>query len=218
MGTILVVVGALVLLPALLYFEKNDQVSGKLITKTPLSLLFIAAAVIQTNPKPGYYPLLLGGLVLCLGGDVLLIFPQRKAFLLGLVSFLLGHLLYVGAFFKIASLSALALAVSLPVLIISAIVFKWLKPRLGSMLVPVIFYIVVITAMVIGAGTVLLETGLPPSGRYVVFAGALMFYFSDLFVARQRFVTQAFVNRLCGLPLYYGGQFLLAFSAGMLGS
>lgn len=218
MGVTLVVAGALILLPGLLYFEKKEQVAGKLITKSPLSLLFIIAAVIQANPKPGYYPLLLGGLLLCLGGDVLLIFPQRKAFLMGLVSFLLGHLLYVGAFFEIASPSMAALLVSLPVLVISMVVFKWLKPRLGSMLVPVIFYIVVITAMVIGACMVLLETRLPPAGRYTVFAGALMFYFSDLFVARQRFVTQAFVNRLCGLPLYYGGQFLLAFSAGMLGS
>ncbi|MDD3992851.1 MAG: hypothetical protein PHV70_11955 [Desulfobacteraceae bacterium] len=37
---------------------------------------------------------------------------------------------------------------------------------------------------------------------------------SDLFVARQRFVAPAFSNRLLGLPLYYIGQFLLAFSVG----
>jgi hypothetical protein len=32
-------------------------------------------------------------------------------------------------------------------------------------------------------------------------------------VARQRFVVDAIVNRRIGLPLYYAGQFLLAFSA-----
>jgi hypothetical protein len=48
------------------------------------------------------------------------------------------------------------------------------------------------------------------------FGGALGFYVSDIFVARQRFLKTDFVNRLIGLPLYYGGQFLLAFSTGWL--
>jgi hypothetical protein len=48
-------------------------------------------------------------------------------------------------------------------------------------------------------------------------AGALSFYVSDVFVARQRFVKSAFLNRLIGLPLYYGGQFMLAFSVGLIG-
>ena len=34
----------------------------------------------------------------------------------------------------------------------------------------------------------------------------------DLFVARQRFVAEAFINRLIGLPLYYAGQLLIAWS------
>ena len=40
--------------------------------------------------------------------------------------------------------------------------------------------------------------------------GAVLFYVSDLFVARERFVTPGFVNKALGLPLYYGGQLLLA--------
>jgi hypothetical protein len=39
---------------------------------------------------------------------------------------------------------------------------------------------------------------------------------SDIFVARQRFVTKAFVNRSAGLPLYYAGQFMIAFSTGLV--
>ena len=40
---------------------------------------------------------------------------------------------------------------------------------------------------------------------------------TDLFVARERFVVKSFTNKLVGLPLYYGGQFLLAFSVGLVG-
>jgi hypothetical protein len=47
-----------------------------------------------------------------------------------------------------------------------------------------------------------------------IFSGAASFYISDLFVARDRFLKMEFKNRLLGLPLYYFGQFLLAFSVG----
>ena len=85
------------------------------------------------------------------------------------------------------------------------------------MLVPVIAYIIVITAMVVGAFTILGDSALVSTGRFVVLFGAVSFYISDLFVARDRFLKTEFVNRLIGLPLYYGGQFLLAFSVGLIG-
>jgi hypothetical protein len=51
----------------------------------------------------------------------------------------------------------------------------------------------------------------------LILAGAVSFYFSDVFVARNKFINNEFRNRLVGLPLYYLGQFLLAFSPGMVG-
>ena len=42
--------------------------------------------------------------------------------------------------------------------------------------------------------------------------GAAMFCVSDLSVARDRFVSPGFVNGAWGLPLYFGGQLLLAAS------
>jgi len=63
---------------------------------------------------------------------------------------------------------------------------------------------------------VLGDSHLTLSGRIMVFAGALSFYFSDVFVARDRFLDKEFLNRLIGLPMYYTGQFLLAFSVGVL--
>jgi hypothetical protein len=44
--------------------------------------------------------------------------------------------------------------------------------------------------------------------------GAILFYLSDLAVARQRFVQQSFINRALGLPIYYLGQLLLAMTIG----
>jgi len=217
METTLILVPAVILLALLLVFEKKDSVPGKLMVKTPLSLLFILTASLQSQPIPSYFTYMLIGFILCLGGDVLLIFPQRKAFLLGLVSFLLGHVLYVVAFFNISQISSPAWIVTLIIVCVSIGVFFWLKPHLGSMMVPVILYIVVITSMVIGAGSVLFDSTLSPTGTKVVFIGALLFYLSDLFVARHRFIKPEFINRMVGLPLYYSGQFLLAFSVGIVG-
>ena len=47
--------------------------------------------------------------------------------------------------------------------------------------------------------------------------GALGFFLSDLAVARERFVAKGFTNKLWGLPLYYGAQLLLAWTAGAPG-
>lgn len=216
MPNILIIIPAVILLAALLYFEKKGDQKGKLPTKTILSCLFIFAALVQPHPNPVYYCLLLIGLIFCLGGDVFLALPQDKMFLLGLVSFLLGHVFYVLCFFYIAGISQWTWIGCLVGMLVSGLVFVWLRPHLGSMLIPVIAYIVVITVMVVGAWTVLGDSRLNYAGRLLVFIGAVSFYLSDLFVARDRFMKTEFTNRLVGLPMYYVGQFMLAFSVGLL--
>jgi uncharacterized membrane protein YhhN len=216
MLNILIVIVAVILLVGLLYFEKNGNQKGKLPTKTILSCLFILTALVQAHSIPVYFYLLLLGLIFCLGGDVFLALPQERMFLLGLVSFLLGHVLYVGCFFYVADTGPWTGVGALVGALVSGLVFWWLRPHLGTMRVPVIAYIIVITVMVVGAWTVLGDSSLSYSGRLLVFIGAVSFYLSDLFVARDRFLRSEFSNRLIGLPLYYGGQFLLAFSVGLL--
>jgi len=42
--------------------------------------------------------------------------------------------------------------------------------------------------------------------------GAIAFFASDLSVARDKFVVRNYVNRAWGLPAYYAGQLLIAWS------
>ena len=88
---------------------------------------------------------------------------------------------------------------------------RWLGPHMDSkMRAPVLAYIVAITVMVaLAAGS------FRYCASWLLIAGALGFYLSDLSVARDRFVVPAFVNRLWGLPLYYAAVLLLAASAGV---
>jgi uncharacterized membrane protein YhhN len=136
--------------------------------------------------------------------------------MLGLVSFLIGHVFYVIGFFSLAGFSGWTWVSLVMAGAVSSLVYRWLSPHLGKMKGPVIGYVVVITIMVCAASSVLGSAALSLSGRVMAFAGAVAFYFSDVFVARDRFMKKEFINRLAGLPMYYAGQFLIAFSLGFL--
>ena len=87
-------------------------------------------------------------------------------------------------------------------------VWRWLKPHLPKdMVAPVIAYVVVISMMVgLAVGTAAVQWSAP------LVVGAFAFYASDISVARERFVARGYVNRLWGLPAYYVGQLLLAWT------
>lgn len=207
---------ACILMPVLLYVESKEVPKAILPVKTVISLLFVVTALIQPRPVPAYFLWLLPGLICCLGGDVFLALPQKRMFFFGLVSFLAGHLFYIISFFYTSPPSGLVLLGALPMAVAGSWIFLRLKPYLGDMMMPVFVYIIVITIMVCGAFSVLLKPELALPGRLLALFGALSFYVSDLFVARDRFVKKSAINRVLGLPLYFGGQFLLAFSVGFL--
>jgi len=208
---------ALPLLAALLFYAKKESTRGLLLTKPFLSALFVMTALVGPHANPKYFIPVLAGLLFCMAGDVFLIFfSSKKLFVAGLVSFLTGHVLYSIAFFTMTSPGILALIVAALCLVMSGSVFAWLKPHLGAMLVPVVAYISVITVMVVGAALLMGNEQLSFAGRTLAFSGAILFYVSDIFVARHRFIKKEYMNRLAGLPLYYAGQFMIAYSTVLL--
>jgi uncharacterized membrane protein YhhN len=217
MTEILILAAAVPLMTGLLLFEKRESARGLLLTKPFLSLLFIAAALTGPGSDPAYFGLILAGLICCLAGDVCLIFFfSRPLFLAGLASFLAGHVLYAVAFFLKAPPGAATWIIGACFVVVGGVVFAWLRPHLGKMFLPVVAYMVIITAMAVGAASLLKDENAGAPGRYLAFAGAILFYVSDIFVARHRFVAKAYINRLLGLPLYYAAQFLIAFSIRLL--
>jgi uncharacterized membrane protein YhhN len=108
-------------------------------------------------------------------------------------------------------------AVSLAaVAVISTYVFIRLRPHLGPMMGPIIAYIAIISIMVVGAASLAVRQDFSVQARVLVMTGSVLFYVSDLFVARHRFVKKNISNRYAGLPMYYAAQFMLAFSVGMI--
>lgn len=209
---------ATALLATLLFFEKKEITAGKAISKLLLSSMFVGAALAAPSPHAPYYRPLLAGLVFCLAGDILLAFPALTCFRLGLIAFLIGHIFYAVAFFPFLKAGPASLA-ALPVTAAAALItYRILSPRLGDMKIPVIAYIGIISIMVYLAFGATQDPKIPESVGLLIFGGAMPFYISDLFVARNRFISKAFINRLIGLPLYYGGQFMLAISVWVVAS
>jgi uncharacterized membrane protein YhhN len=173
---------------------------------------FAAIAAVRVADDPtlaGHARWILVGTVLSWAGDVLLI-PKKtsRAFLLGLVAFLAAHVAYAGAFLALGVPDARAWWIALPLAVVAAVILRWLWPRLDRRFrIAVPAYMAVISTMLACA-----VAASPRPGGWAIAAGAGLFYLSDLFVARNRFVAPGFVNRAVGLPLYYTGQWLLVVS------
>ena len=216
MWNLFILTAALILLACTLHFENRERRVGRVATKTSLSLLFILAVTLQLHPIPGYYHFLLCGLIFCLFGDVCLALPRKRMFLMGLVSFLIGHVCYILAFFYVAHVNTFTWVGAIVTFPVSTGIYLYLRPHLNSMNRPVLAYVIVISIMLCGACSILGDTGIPLKGRSSVFIAAVCFYLSDVFVARDRFVKKENINRIVGLPTYYTAQFLLAFSVGWM--
>ena len=189
------------LVAAHLAAEKRALEAVRAATKMAASLGFVLLGLSSGRRGP-FEVAVLAGLVLSTTGDACLLSARRPAFLAGLGAFLLAHLAYVAAFAAFAG-GGRPLWPGPLVVVAGALVLGWLWPHLGDMRAPVVAYCLAISAMLWLAQGV---------DRALVAPGAALFYASDLFVARDRFVRPSFANRLLGLPLYYAGQVLLALS------
>lgn len=182
------------------------------IAKPLASTGFIVAALGLGALQSWYGALVLVALCFCWLGDVLLI-PQghRGTFAAGLFSFLLGHLVLMAAFLVHGVHAAWLIAGAAALALLMTLIGRGLAPHVpGALRAPVFTYMAVIGLMVaaslgvVGAG-----------GPMAVLAGAAAFAASDIAVARHRFVSPGLSNKLWGLPLYYCGVLLLAWSVAL---
>jgi len=160
---------------------------GRFWTKSllvPLLILYYCLAV----PQPGF--LIIMALLAGLSGDVLLYWPQKPVlFMLGLGSFLIGHLFYAVVFLISTNFLALAqpelFLLVLPYLLYSALLYASLSKNLGSMKGAVILYSLVLSTMSFLALCRMLVTN--GAAMWLPFAGSLFFIASDTLLAVHHF-------------------------------
>ena len=178
---------------------------SKIFIVPPLLAAFIAGAA----PLGGGFQsmqFLFPVLALMLGwtGDVLFIRKDKKIyFKLGLVSFLLGHICYIityisllGFFTAAPTINVTAMAISIPLAIITGVMLlRFIKPS-KELLVPVIFYMIVIETMAVWGLQVFIFN--PGIAGTLILLGCLCFILSDTILAYYTFRR---INRMAAALL-----------------
>ncbi|WP_318310815.1 lysoplasmalogenase [Flagellimonas crocea] len=156
-----------------------------------IALLFFAPK--SNNLKLGRMVAI--GLAFCLLGDVLLLFEDY--FLFGLVAFLLAHILFSLAFIQYKGFYKNWITF-LILFGIAGVLFLWLRPGLGDLLLPVSMYVLIITFMAWqGVGLYVRER----NNAHALMAMAVLFFMlSDALLAIAKFKT----------PFYLSGPLILA--------
>jgi len=183
----------------------------------PLCTLLLIAMALLSFRDPAhsatYSAGVLLGLLFSFGGDLALMFQEnRKAFMLGLVLFLLAHVIYAVTFARLGRPSGRDWAAT-AILLLAGAGFYWLmRSNLGKMRLPVIVYIVVISWMVSRAVSTLASPLFGNGQAWMVTIGAVLFYVSDVILAAARFWKPWPYHRI-SLAFYYAGQMLIALAA-----
>lgn len=162
-----------------------------------------------------YSPLLTGrerlfmllGALFCGAGDVILDIDRVCLFVPGLAAFLLGHVGFLIFFLLRIERGSSRTWWTLPVFLFAVVMALLLIPKLGSLSVPVLLYLGVITAMTAAA----VMARVPP----VVAVGAFIFMVSDALLATAKFLTGGIPSPMVTIPVYFIGLFFLGF--GVLG-
>lgn len=151
--------------------------------------------------------LILGtSLIFSVGGDVFLGLGREDFFVFGLGSFLIAHLFYIFLFIRSMPIrmntSPLQKGGAAALILYSVVMIFWLLPSLGDLVLPVIVYIAVITAMGVAAVLADFRTAW-------VAAGAILFILSDSVIAINKFKIEFEAAAYLIWATYYSGQYLI---------
>jgi uncharacterized membrane protein YhhN len=192
-----------------LYEGAPPYVVGTIFKASSIVILGVIALLSRSR-------LLAAGLFFGALGDALLAWSP-ETFLYGAFAFLIGHLFYITLFLR----SGLGLGAALKspprllgalALIVACFVMTYLLvPRDNPMFAPLAVYTGVLTLMALCSFTL-------PASRWLVMAGAVLFFISDGFVAWNMFhhdpdPTLAFWRSFAGWMIYWAGQAAICWGA-----
>ncbi len=183
--------------------RRRVELVAKPATLVALILVALALDPADTTVRAWF----VAALVCSLAGDVFLLFAERW-FVAGLASFLAGHLAYIAGFWVSGTVEWSRLAVGVVLVAAATATVGWriltgVRRTDRNMVLPVVAYVAVISAMVASA----VGTGNP----WAV-AGSVSFYVSDALIAWTRFIQDQPWGRPAIIVSYHLGQFGLVIS------
>ncbi|MFX1275803.1 MAG: lysoplasmalogenase [Promethearchaeota archaeon] len=195
-------------------YKENKKII--LITKPllmPLLALFFTFGALSLNI---FNWLIVAALIGGCAGDTFLMFREKeKYFLVGMLSFLIGHVFYIIYFLSSLGINFMLFLISgpfliIPVIIIIIVLLPKIKDGLGDMKIPVYVYMGVILFMHISA--ILRVTNFPlycPCFLFV-YIGSILFIISDALIAYDNFSEAKIPHvRVYIMITYILGQYLI---------
>jgi len=193
--SVLDIVGIILEIPIIVYIFKPLII---------LSLLFLYVFSLPKRLK--WYVM---ALELCFFGDVLLMFDGELFFILGLVSFLMAHFLFIKIVIgsiKKTSLKTIGTAI-IPFLALFSLLIFTLQDSLGALFLPVVIY--GLTIATFGAVSLIDYLGTKSLKSLLMLIGAIIFMVSDSVLAINKFYAPAHILEIIVMITYVLAQYLI---------
>ena len=173
----------------------------------PLVLLSLLALYTLSVSKRNKWYIL--ALVFSFLGDVFLLFEGQLFFMIGLVSFLIAHLLFIKIILGWLTKSSLytIIVAFIPFLITFSGLIYMLKDSLNELLIPVIIY--GITISLFGVVSLLNYLNTKTAKALWMFFGALVFITSDSILAINKFYFSKEIFGILLMVTYIVAQYLI---------
>jgi uncharacterized membrane protein YhhN len=199
----------------------GEQDQGMIANSTKPAILgvlivYFSVTLLKNERKGSFGILILTGLIFSLIGDVLLIFQEKipVCFMLGLGSFLIAHILFIAAFTKTYLINhEIKFLQKYGWVMLLIVAYAWfffdaVKASLGSMMGPVLIYIMVISLMLLIALNRFRKVS-ATSFAWIT-AGAFFFVASDSLLAWNKFVRELDHSHLLIMITYGLAQYGIA--------
>lgn len=209
----------LAIMAAFIYFEHKEKYTIAVVLKGLASLCFVILGILSNiqSLDMRFCKFVKIGLVLGLIADIMLnlrfVFKKKGkiVFLVGILVFLAGHVMYIVA--MLPNLLNVSLAI-IGGVVLAAILLVWIFSKIEAAMafkIFGIFYIGAISIMNTCAFKLVLEACTP--GRLMFLIGAISFLISDVVLILNTFGKETkFSLRITNLSFYYIGQLLIALS------
>ena len=177
-----------------------------LIFKPLILLSLIALYAVSVSKRNEIYIL---ALIFSFFGDVFLIFDGELFFIVGLVSFLISHLIFIKIVvnrLQKSTVSSVVFSVA-PFLILLLFLIFFLKPYLNELLFPVIIY--GITISIFGMVSLLDYLNTKTKKALFMFIGAIIFICSDGLLAINKFYSANAIFAVLVMITYIIAQYFI---------
>ena len=188
-----------------IYAKFRDNESWQFIFKPLTMLAIILIAFLNSSaPMNFYQQAILAGLILSTIGDLFLI-KQDRFFVQGLISFLLGHICFIAAFWTTPNWLSV-----IPYLIYIIFFLSILWKHLGKLKIPVIVYAIALALMSWMALSRMIAHH--DHHTFHAFVGSIVFVISDSLLAFNKFKSPIPHAHLWILATYFLAQWFIALS------